>query len=130
MGKTAKEDEYAQMIFEAKYHLRIEWRWEKAHPGTYAVTASIPSCAHPMGIVWFRDVGNTAVETLGSFVDSRVRRCGVRSAIHRWMLKTFPNVNRVITTSGTDYGMAWMKAAGFKKNPKTKDLEYTRKAGE
>lgn len=123
----SEENQYAGMIHEAKHHLKIEYRWEKAHPGTYAVTASIPSCAHPMGVVWFRDIGNTAIETLGSFVDSRVRRCGIRSAIHRWMLRSWPNVNRIITTSGTDYGQAWLKATGFKVNPRTKDWEYHRK---
>ena len=128
--KPEPQDEYTQMRWEARHHLRIDYRWEKSCPGTYAVTACIPSCPVPMGIVWFRDIGNTGIESLSSFVDPRVRRCGVRTAIHRWMLRTFPNVNRVIATSGTDYGMGWMKAAGFKVNPKTKDWEYHRKAGD
>jgi hypothetical protein len=122
--------DYSQMQHEARHLLRIDYRWEKSCPGTYAVTATIPSWPVPMGVVWFRDVGNTAIETLSSFVDSRVRRCGVRTQIHRWMLASFPSVNRIITTSGTDYGLAWLKATGFKVNPRTKDWEYHRRAGD
>jgi hypothetical protein len=126
----ADENEYAYMQWEAKNRLSIEYRYEKAHPGTYAITATIPLMPTPMGIVWIRFPGNTAIETLNSFVDSRVRRCGIRTAIHKWMLAQWPEVTRIITTSGTDYGLPWLKATGFKLNPRTKDWEYTRKKDE
>ena len=125
----ADDSDYAYMQWEAKHWLIIDYRHEKRHPGTYAITASIPIQPHPMGIVWIRFPGNTTIETLGSFVDSRVRRCGIRTAIHNWMLTQWPEVQRVITTSGTDYGQAWLKATGFKLNPKTKDLEFLRPRG-
>lgn len=120
-------DDYADMQNEAKASLDLSWHYEPGCPGTVAVVATIPSMPLPMGIVWIRFPGNHTIETLGSFVDSRVRRCGVRTAIHRFMLSTWPEVRKVITTSGTDYGLPWMKATGFRFRETTGDWEYVRR---
>ena len=90
---------------------------ETACPGTYAAQAMVYGLPMPIATVWFRHVGNATMDTLQSFVITPLRRCGLRTLLHRDMIKAYPECNRVVTGSGSpEGGKAWLKATGFKQN--------------
>lgn len=127
MPRKKKEDPYQYMRDQARNELIINWQYTEGHPGTVQITGSIACCPSPMGIVWIGFTLNDTIETYGSFVDSRVRRCGVRTAIHNYILDSFPEVDRIVTASGSSYGQPWLIATGFKQNERG-DWIFKRKA--
>lgn len=126
MGRRKKEDPYKYMRDQARNNLVLNWQHIEGHPGTIQITASIPCCPCPMGVVWITFPMNGTIESQSSFVDARVRRCGIRTAIHNYMLDTFPDIYRIVAASGSYDGQHWMEATGFKQNKKG-DWIFTRK---
>lgn len=102
----------------ARENLLMTGDYLKAFPGTYQITALVPEMPQPLGAVWIRFEGDTTISVLNSWVFEPVRRCGVRSAMHRHMLAIFPSCDRVVTGLSTLDGRAWMQANGY---TRTKD---------
>lgn len=111
---------------QARNELILNWQSVVGHPGTYLITASIPCAPCPMGQVYITFPMNGTIESQSSFVDARVRRCGIRTQIHNYMLETFPDIYRVVAASGSYDGQNWMEATGFKQNNKG-DWIFTKK---
>lgn len=83
-------------------------------PGTYAAEAHLKYLPVPAGVVWFRFISNnTEIEILNSSVMEFLRRCGIRTEIHRYLIGCYPNTKAIVTASGTADGIAWLKATGF-----------------
>ena len=99
-------------------------------PGCEEIHLCVECLPWPVGMVWYRWVGNSTIETLHSYVFERLRRCGIRTALHESLIQSYPQATRFITASGSkDGGEAWLKATGFKKNRRTGDWEFVVKRG-
>ena len=81
--------------------------------GTFTMEAFHDDCPMPLCVVWFNFCGLDTVQILNSFTFEYVRRSGLRSYLHRKMSEAYPT-RRIISGAGTDSGIAWMKAAGYK----------------
>ena len=101
------------------------WWGETKIPGSSEIHVCVPSLPWPVGMVWYRWVGNSTIETLHSYVFERLRRCGLRTAMHESLILAYPTLKRIITASGSKAGgEAWLKASGFKRNRQTGDWEF------
>lgn len=100
---------------EARNELALSWGWEKSCPGTSVVTATIPSMPMPVGTVWYRFHDHETLTILNSFVWEAVRRCGVRTRLHQYLLEIYPGVRKVETGYSTLDGRGWLQSAGFKR---------------
>lgn len=67
----------------------------------------------PICVVWFNFCANDRIQVLNSYVDERLRRCGLRTMVHKQMLEWYPN-RTIVSSHGTKSGQAWMKAVGYK----------------
>src|SRR4051812_42694036 len=83
-------------------------------PGTVAIEAW-GEWVSPLGIVWYRFLRNGRdIELLHSFVVESHRRNGIRTAMHKEMIRAYPSVERILTDGGSATGLKWLKATGFK----------------
>lgn len=88
-----------------------------AAPGTLTIELYHLDIPSPIGIVWFGFAANReTIEVFSSWVNEAVRRCGVRSAIHRSMLAYYPTIRRLVSQHGTPDGAAWMSAVGYRQS--------------
>jgi hypothetical protein len=95
-------------------------------PGCRTIAVCIPSLGFPVGTVWFRFDGNRSIETLHSFVIEKLRRCGLRTALHKHLIWSYPTVRVVLTANGTDDGgEEWLKSAGFTRDKVTGDWKLS-----
>lgn len=86
-------------------------------PGTFVCEAHVNAMPYPIGLVWFRHVGNNKIlESLNSFVMDELRRSGIRTKMHRYLIEAYPDVTTFITGNATSSGMKWLKATGFKQD--------------
>lgn len=99
-----------------KGNIRIGYS-ETTCPGTYAVEATIGGLPMPIATVWIRHSGNKTIETLQSYVMAPLRRCGLRTLMHRRMIRDYPSTSKVTTGAGSkEGGKAWLQSTGFKQN--------------
>lgn len=82
-------------------------------PGTLAAEFVMDDLASPVGTVWFRAVGNATIEILHSYVWPQVRRCGVRTAIHRALQQWYPGFGFMTAESSGPAAKAWLEKMGF-----------------
>lgn len=69
----------------------------------------------PLGIVWYRlSYNKYELEILGSIVYDSFRRLGIRTYINDTLFKWYPDIKRIVTSSGSDFGKKWMKKYGYK----------------
>lgn len=85
-----------------------------ALPGVYTLEAYIHAVPQPIGMVWYCRTGNTTLEILNSWVNPRIRRQGVRTKIHKYML-TIAGIDTIVTLGSTKLSLPWLKKMGFKK---------------
>ena len=82
--------------------------------GTFSIEATISSYSCPVGIIWFHWVGNSTIELLYSFVLPELRRCGIRTKMHKILLEGYKsNLQTIITGAGTKDGKPWLKKMKF-----------------
>jgi hypothetical protein len=94
--------------------------------GTYTATASVESLPFPIARVDYRFVGypEAAIDVLMSTVHPYLKRCGLRTLIHKTMLTAYGQINLIRTDNGTPEGRAWMRATGWKQTDR--GWEYRR----
>lgn len=91
----------------------IQWRYTSV-PGTFVAELVLKWCAWPVGSVWYRDgFHDGVIEICGSYVPDNLRRHGIRTAIHQWMLAMFPKTKRIITRQATEDSRPWLIKMGF-----------------
>lgn len=86
---------------------------EAAASGIHTLEVYHKDFVGPIAVVWFIFSGLDRIEILNSNVDERLRRCGLRTMIHKCMLRFYPT-RIIVSSTGSKLGIAWMKAAGYK----------------
>ena len=86
---------------------------EAGNAGIHTIEAYHCDFVGPVAVVWFLFSARDRIEILNSYVDERLRRCGLRTYIHEAFLRYYPN-RVIVSHSGSKYGLAWMKATGYK----------------
>lgn len=97
--------------------------WARTNvPGCMIASVCVPEFPWPVGTLWYRLVGNLTIEVLHSYVIKELRRCGLRTSLHNYLLRLYPSIQWIITASGSDDGgTAWLEHAGFKQDSLTFD---------
>lgn len=112
-------------VTDREVHDPESWRFichDTGVPGCFVIQLAIPSLPFPIATVWYRWIGNSTAEILHSFVIERYRRHGLRTALHEQMIAVYkPHLKQIITANGTKEGIAWLEAAGFRKDRRTGD---------
>jgi hypothetical protein len=85
-------------------------------PGTLSLEVTHQDMSMPIGILWYKWVGNTTLEILYSFIIEDGRRCGVRTFMHKVLIDAYPSANKIITASGNKFSKPWLIKTGFKEN--------------
>lgn len=99
---------------------------ETAVPGTFMVSATYPHYPMPVGMVWFRMIGNyRIVEIIGSYVPEGLRRQGIRTQIHEFMKGNLYRVSAFHTDAATEDSEQWLKNQGFKQTEEGWKLRMT-----
>lgn len=94
-------------------------------PGVFTIEARLPDMPYPLAIVWYRLLHRTTeIEILNSLVFERLRRCGLRTWLHKELCAAYPAVKKIVTEGGTESGLAWLRSAGFKRRPADNCWEY------
>jgi hypothetical protein len=115
----ARPDPWDRFRDEARRRLTVHFSQCECTPGTFRAEATVPSFSAPVGTVWYTWVGNHTLEIGHSFVWEKLRRCGIRTTIHRQMLEWYaPTLRRVITGAGSAEGSRWLRATGFRRDGK------------
>lgn len=84
-------------------------------PGVFTIEVNHFDWPRPIAIVWWRFSGSDGVDVLDSLVQSRLRRCGLRTLLNEFLFRFYPQVQVIRTPDGTRSGLAWMKAVGYRK---------------
>lgn len=107
-------DYWRQLRDKLKHENGLSFHYGKAGaPGTFTAEAYHEDCPMPLCVVWFGFVGLNAIQIQNSFTFEYVRRCGLRTFIHRKMLEAYPG-RYILSGAGTKSGQAWMKSVGYK----------------
>lgn len=96
--------------------LRFAFVTDSGVPGTMCLVAIIPSSPIPVGIVWYRVGEVNRLDILSSYVEPRLRRLGIRTAIHERMFYSYSTVTKYYTGQGNEMSTPWLKKNGFKKS--------------
>ena len=112
--KMTRED-----IRSGKQKYRIDYR-VSAVPGTWVTEYMIDNFAAPIGSVWWRYVGSGTIDILHSYVMKPLRRCGIRTDIHKAMRFSNPKCTFVSGAASGKASRKWMKKMGYKK-----DIDWT-----
>lgn len=134
------------MLTAKQIEAQIEANWRKTRQQIRAVdtvlkasfgNASIPGCATieathvdfpmPLATVWYRATYGH-IEVLNSFVFEFVRRCGLRTFLHRQLIEAYPSALLITTGAGTPDGLRWLKATGFRWRETGWELRIRRRA--
>lgn len=98
---------------------KYDWTWvfwRKLEHGVFQYECYIQDVSAPVGLVWGTRSGigrgKTVFLVLHSYVNPWARRKGVRTAIHKEMMKHY---SAIFTYTGTPSGAAWMVANNYKK---------------
>lgn len=90
--------------------------------GLWGIVALHKYWVQPVGTVYYRWVGNRTIEIADSYVTEKLRRCGIRTAIHNELVRAYrKDVKRFITGGHTRYSKGWLEKMGFKRDPVTND---------
>lgn len=120
--KKPRDEEMARAVAGG----RLKYNFgQSSIPGTFTIEALREHVPSPVGVVWYTFTDRCkAIVIQRSYVREPYRRCGIRSFLHRSLIEAYPDVDRVVTDTGTDTGEAWLLAAGFKKI-KGRRFEFT-----
>lgn len=86
---------------------------ESGNAGVHTIEAYHTDFIGPIAVVWYMFSGRDRLEILNSYVDERLRRCGLRTHLHEAFIKFYPE-RVIVSNTGTKTGLAWMKATGYK----------------
>jgi GNAT superfamily N-acetyltransferase len=98
-----------------RHNPRRTWYWSQTFDGTMVFETSICSVAAPVAIMWVQNVGNTTIDILGMYVGEALRRAGLGRELLDYAIEQLPHVDTVMTQSGTNLGVRFMDAYGFKR---------------
>jgi hypothetical protein len=84
-----------------------------ANPGTFTVEIFHEEMPMPVCVVWFRFFGLEGIEIDNSFTFEYLRRCGLRTMAHNFLVRAYPE-HYFLSGAGTKSGAAWMKAVGYR----------------
>jgi GNAT superfamily N-acetyltransferase len=95
--------------------MTLEFKWLEVAPGCWALTAFHQHMAGPVGTVWIRFVGARTLDVLDIYVTTSYRRKGVGTALHKEMLRTYPDMERFMTGVASGKKSArLMRKAGYR----------------
>ena len=98
---------------QAQEKIRVEHLNHSLIPGTVQIVGFIPDCPYPIGTVWFCFSGRKQIEILHSYTILWARRLGVRTALHREMIRAYPGF-AITTGKSNKQSRPWLKKQGFK----------------
>jgi len=97
----------------ARESLTFSWGWETTNPGTAVIKATIPSYRVPVGLLWLSSVDDRTLFIENCYVLECLRRCGVMTRMHAYMLEIYPQIQRVQTGQSFLDGREWLRANGY-----------------
>ncbi len=99
---------------QARKKLQFEYLDHSQVPGTMQLAGFIGALPWPIGTVWYRFSGLKQIEVIHSYTIRWARRLGVRTALHREMLRGYPGFS-ITTAEANQRSRPWLKKQGFKK---------------
>lgn len=86
-------------------------------PGTGIIELHYRALPFPVAVIWWSFTRNgTRIEILNCFTFERLRRCGLMKRLIGKLFEFYPNVRIIQTETGTESGLAFLKALGFKQS--------------
>ncbi len=98
---------------QAQEKLRFDYVDDSCIPGTKQLIGFISDCPFPIGTVWYCCSGLKQIQILHSYVIRWARRIGVRTALHREMIRAYPGFS-ITTGEANKRSRPWLKKQGFK----------------
>lgn len=98
------------------YGTECTWYYSNTCKGTFVAEYLADGHPVPIGVVWFRQVGNDTIEVLQSFTETHWRRCGVRTALNDYIIKQL-RPKTVMTATATPKAKKWMLKYGYREQP-------------
>jgi GNAT superfamily N-acetyltransferase len=62
---------------------------------------------------WFRHETGNVIAIHNSYVHEPVRRCGLRTALHKKLLEWYPDTRLIVTGRATELSLPYLKKMGF-----------------
>lgn len=104
--------------FEVKPHeIGLHYLSDCGVPGTIALVATWSPIPSPIATVWYRLAARRdELEIVHSWVREAAQRQGIRSRLNTELFRGYPKCKRIVTQSGTESGLAFMRATGYKQH--------------
>jgi hypothetical protein len=111
-GMQTGWDTTRELIKSGKTKLEFGWS-ETSCPGCYAIEVKPEKGTTPYGWVWYRHETGHVISISMSYVPEFLRRCGLRTAMHKELLRWFPNTRMIVTGRATESSAPWLLSQGF-----------------
>jgi len=93
--------------------LQFEYIAHNLIPGTDVLFGFIRDCPYPIGSIWYCHSGLHQLEILHSYVIDWARLCGVRTLLHKEMIRAYPKC-ALTTAEANKHSKRWLIKQGFK----------------